>query len=88
MSETHIHIHLNGESGTVAPKPSKAVASSKKAKAPASRPKAKRKPSAYSKRYGAAFKRVSKKHKKKGGGWKAGGFKRAQKEAHKIAKKG
>ena len=86
MSETHIHIHLNGESGTVATSPQKKSPS--KAKAQASRPKPKRKVSAYSKRYGAAFKRVSKKHKKKSGGWKTGGFKRAQKEAHKIAKKG
>jgi len=46
-----------------------------------------RKASAYSKRYGAAFKRLAKKNKKKGGGWKAGGFARTQKAAHKAAKK-
>ena len=49
--------------------------------------KAPRRASAYSKRYGAAFKRLAKKNKKKGGGWKAGGFARTQKAAHKAAKK-
>ncbi len=46
-----------------------------------------RKASAYSKRYGKAFKKVAGKYKKKSGGWKKNGFKRAQKEAHKLAKK-
>jgi len=50
--------------------------------------KVKRKVSAYSKRYAAAFKRIAKKYKKKGGGWMKDGFKRAQKEAHRIAKRG
>ena len=36
--------------------------------------KAKRKASAYSKRYKAAFKTESKKHKTKSGKWKRGGF--------------
>ena len=85
MSDTHIHIHLSGESPQVASLPktkSKAKATSApKAKNP------KRKASAYSKKYGKAFKQVASKHKKKGGGWKAGGFKRAQKEAHKRAKR-
>ncbi len=49
--------------------------------------KPKRKASAYSKRYGAAFKRLAKKNKKKGGGWKQGGFARTQKAAHKAARK-
>ena len=49
--------------------------------------KPKRKASAYSKRYGAAFKRIAKKNKKKGGGWKKGGFARTQKAAHKAARK-
>jgi len=49
--------------------------------------KAPRKASAYSKRYGAAFKRLAKKNKKKNGGWKQGGFSRTQKQAHKAAKK-
>jgi len=44
-----------------------------------------RKASAYTKKYKAAFKRVSSKHKLKNGKWKAGGFKRAVKEAHKLA---
>ena len=47
----------------------------------------KRKASAYSKRYGAAFKRIAPKNKKKNGGWKQGGFARTQKAAHKAAKK-
>jgi len=50
--------------------------------------KVKRKASAYSKRYATAFKRIAKKYKKKGGGWMKDGFKRAQKEAHRIAKRG
>jgi hypothetical protein len=51
------------------------------------RPKMQRKASAYSKRYGAAFKRIAPKNKKKGGGWKQGGFMRTQKAAHKAARK-
>lgn len=46
-----------------------------------------RKGSAYSKRYGAAFKRIAPKNKKKNGGWKKGGFARTQKAAHKAARK-
>lgn len=46
-----------------------------------------RKASAYSKRYGAAFKKVAKKYKKKNGSWKANGFKNAQKAAHKLARR-
>ena len=49
--------------------------------------KPKRRASAYSKRYGAAFKRLAPKNKKKNGGWKAGGFARTQKAAHKAAKR-
>jgi len=49
--------------------------------------KKQRKASAYSKRYGAAFKRLAKKNKKKNGGWKQGGFARTQKAAHKAARK-
>ena len=47
--------------------------------------KPKRKKSAYNKRYAAAFKKVQKKFKKKNGGWMKDGFKRAQREAHRIA---
>lgn len=49
----------------------------------------KRKPkaSAYALKYGKAFKRIQKKYKKKNGSWKANGFKNAQKEAHKLAKR-
>jgi hypothetical protein len=48
--------------------------------------KAKRKASAYSKRYGKAFKKVAKDYLKQKGGWKKDGFKSAQKAAHKLAK--
>ena len=48
--------------------------------------KGKRKASAYSKRYGRAFKKVAKDYLKKNGGWKKNGFKSAQKAAHKLAK--
>ena len=50
-------------------------------------PKPKRKASAYSKKYGRAFKKVAPKYKKKNGSWAKDGFKRAQKAAHKLAKK-
>ena len=50
-------------------------------------PKRKRKASAYSKRYGAAFRKIAPKYKNKKGGWRKGGFKAAQKAAHKMAKK-
>jgi hypothetical protein len=45
----------------------------------------KRKASAYNRKYKAAFKRVSKKYKKKNGEWKKGGFKSAVRAAHKDA---
>ncbi len=47
----------------------------------------KRKVSAYNRKYKAAFKRVSKKYKKKNGEWKKNGFKAAVRAAHKEAKK-
>jgi len=50
--------------------------------------KVKRKASAYSKKYGAAFKRLAPKYKLKSGSWKQGGFKACQKAAHKEAKGG
>jgi hypothetical protein len=50
-------------------------------------PKPKRKASAYSKRYGAAFRKVAPRFKKKNGSWKTDGFKKAQKAAHKLARK-
>ena len=46
-----------------------------------------RKASAYSKKYGRAFKKVAPKFKTAKGGWKKDGFKRAQKAAHTAAKK-
>lgn len=50
-------------------------------------PKKKRKASAYSKRYGKAFRKVAPKYKLKSGAWAKDGFKRAQKAAHALAKK-
>ena len=54
--------------------------------APAER-KAKRKASDYSKRYGRNFKRIAGKYKLKSGAWAKNGFKRAQREAHRLTKK-
>jgi hypothetical protein len=45
----------------------------------------KRKASAYNRKFKAAFKRVSPKYKLKSGAWRKDGFKRAVREAHKIA---
>lgn len=55
------------------------------AEAPVIAQKTKRRASAYSRKYKTAFKRVAPRYKLKSGKWKAGGFKRAVKEAHKIA---
>lgn len=49
--------------------------------------KTRRKISAYQKAYGKNFKKVEGKYKKKDGSWKQDGFKKAQKEAHKLTKK-
>jgi len=49
--------------------------------------KATRKASAYSKKYGRAFKKVASRYKKKNGSWKKNGFKLAQKAAHKEARR-
>ncbi|GAJ07430.1 unnamed protein product [marine sediment metagenome] len=49
--------------------------------------KPKRKASAYSIRYGKMFKRVAPKYKLKNGSWAKDGFKRAGKEARRLAKK-
>ena len=49
--------------------------------------KTKRKASVYSKRYGQMFRRVAPKYKLKNGSWGKNGFLRAQKEAHRLAKK-
>ena len=45
----------------------------------------KRKPTAYQKKYKAAFKSIAPKYKLKNGKWKKGGFKAAVKAAHKKA---
>lgn len=49
--------------------------------------KAKRKASAYSKRYAKNFKKCMDKHKKKNGQWKKGGYKRCVREAHRMSRK-
>ena len=49
------------------------------------KPVKKKRKSGYKRKYTTAFKRVSSKYKKKDGTWKKGGFRRAVKEAHKIA---
>jgi len=56
-------------------------------KVKATQTKSTRKASAANKRYGAAFKRLAPKYKKKGGGWKKDGFKRCAAAARKAAKK-
>lgn len=61
--------------------------SSPKVKPSTPRSKPKRKASAYSKKYAKAFKQIAPKHKKKAGGWKQGGYKRAVKQAHAKAKR-
>jgi len=49
--------------------------------------KAKKKVSAYNRKYKAAFRKIAPRYKLKSGKWKAGGFKRAVREAHKMAKR-
>ena len=48
--------------------------------------KKKRGPSAYNKKYAAAFKKVEGKYKKKNGSWKQDGFKNAGKAARRMIK--
>ena len=55
------------------------------ATAPIVATKVKRKVSAYNRKYKAAFRKIAPRYKLKSGKWKAGGFKRAVKEAHKMA---
>tara|TARA_Y100000310_G_scaffold288516_1_gene314200 strand:+ start:1381 stop:1638 length:258 start_codon:yes stop_codon:yes gene_type:complete len=85
MSDTHIHIHMGGESP---PAVTKAASRPKvKVNSSSSKSKAPRKVGAYQKRYGKHFKRLQAANKKKDGSWKKGGFKKTQKAAHKAAKK-
>ena len=74
MSDTHIHIHLNGEDVGTAPTPAKRRASRKKASSPT---KPKRKVSSYHKTVGREMKRLK----------KAGFRGNVMKKAHSIAKK-
>ena len=46
-----------------------------------------KKKTAYQRAYKKAFKRVAPKYKKKDGTWKKDGFKKAVKEAHRMARK-
>lgn len=48
---------------------------------------ARRKLSAYQRRYKAAFKKIAPKYKLKSGKWKKNGFRMAVRQAHKMAKK-
>ena len=48
---------------------------------------AKKKMTAYQRRYKKAFKQVSSKHKNKNGNWKKNGFKAAVRQAHQMARK-
>ena len=50
-------------------------------------PKPKRRSSAYSRKYKAAFKKIAPRYKLKSGKWKKGGFRSAVKAAHKAVKK-
>ena len=49
--------------------------------------KVKRKASAYSQRYGKAFKKISKKYKLKSGAWKKNGFRLCAAEARRMARR-
>lgn len=51
----------------------------------APKPVKKKRKSGYKRKYTKAFKEVAPRYKKQDGTWKKGGFKRAVKEAHKIA---
>lgn len=59
----------------------------KEPRAPSTPTKTARKASAYSKRYGKAFKRLAPKYKKKDGSWKKDGFKRCAAAARRAAKR-
>lgn len=50
--------------------------------------KKKRKVPQYSLDYAKNFKKIESKYKKKGGGWKKDGYKKAVKEAHRLTRKG
>lgn len=49
--------------------------------------KAKKKVSAYNRKYKAAFRKIAPQYKLRSGRWKKGGFKRAVKAAHRMVKK-
>jgi len=68
------------DNGAKAEKKTSSTTAAKPSKAP-------RKASAYSKKYAKAFKSIAPKHKKKAGGWKKDGYKKAVKAAHAKAKR-
>ena len=76
MPDIHIHIHGDGDSPSVKTGATRRPKASKGAKGG----KPKRKASAYSKRYGAAYKRLKKKHPRSS-------FGALSKKAHKQARK-
>ncbi len=87
MSDTHIHIHLNGESvaATTSPKKAKRRATSSSSKKAVSPPKKKGKPNPKLKR---AMKKAHSVAKKKDGSFKKGwNASKMMKHAHKLAKK-
>lgn len=71
--------HPNSQGSAAPKKATKAMSKKKSTKA--------RKPSAYSKKYSKAFKAIAPKHKKKSGGWKKDGYKKAVKASHAKARK-
>jgi len=68
-------------------KPSNSSSRSSNSSKSSPSPKPKRKASAYSKRYGAAFRKVAPKFKLKNGSWKKNGYRSAVRAAHKLARK-
>ena len=85
MSETHLHIYLNGESGTVAPTVKKKGTASKR-KAPATPPK--RNSGRKDPKMAAAMKQAHKAAKKKDGSFRKGWDQsKMMKHAHKLKKK-
>ncbi len=80
MTDIHDVIRLLEAAAASSGKTTKAAPSKKTTKP-------KRKASAYSAKYAKAFKSIAPKHKKKSGGWKQGGYKRAVRQAHAKAKR-
>ncbi len=85
MSDTHIHIHLNGESvaATTSPSPKKSRAKPGKAASPPTKRKGKKNP-----KLSKAMKKARVAAKKKDGSFRKGwNQSKMMKHAHKLAKK-